>query len=158
MADKEQEHSYYHPGGVPVTPQARRFGFEFPVYVSKEVFRGTCVAAGIPSSKDTHLEKRIWALLENCYKGLGKKLATEEDFLWYEFEHWYWLRQLARAKKMRRVKLAARLFLDPSTNGPWLYIFDKSNDTIDALEKGQPLDAGPTPQDDYHKELVSGEQ
>jgi len=136
MADPEQQDSYYHPGGVPITPQAVRFGYEFPVYVSKHVWGTACVAEGIPSKHSTNLDKRIWHLLQYCYEGMAKKLATEEDFLWYGFKVRYWDRNRPKAKKQVKDRYAARLFLDPSTDGPWLYIFDPSVDHIDTLEKG----------------------
>ena len=138
MADAEREHSYYHPGGVPVTPQARRFGFEFPVYVSKAVFGMACIAEGIASKHNTHTEKRIWELLESCYAGLGKKLAVSDDFIYFGFKHYYWGRTRYEAKKQIKGGFGARLLLDPSTNGPWLYIFAPRVDDIDVLVKGQP--------------------
>jgi len=138
MDDPEREGSYYHPGGVPITPQAHRFGYEFPVYVSNIIWGDMCIAVGIPQRHDTGLEKRIWHLLQYCYDGMAKKLAAEDDFLFYEFKAYYWDRDRPTAKKMTKVKLGARLFLDPSTDGPWLYIFIIGVDGIDALKKGEP--------------------
>ena len=135
MDDTEREDSYYHPGGVPITPQARRFGYEFPVYVSDVVWSDCCVAMGIPSRRGENLEKRIWHLLQYCYEGMAKKLATDDGFLYYTFKVHFWSRGRPKAKKMDRRKLGARLFLDPSTGGPWLYIFAPNVDSIDALKK-----------------------
>jgi len=137
MADAERKDSYYHPGGIPVTPQARRFGYEFPVYVSKHVWGVACIAEGIPSKHGTNLDKRIWHLLEYCYEGMAKKLATSDDFLYYEFKLKFWDRKRPKAKKQTKAKFGARLMLDPSTDGPWLYIFDPLVDTIDTLEPGE---------------------
>jgi hypothetical protein len=74
MADPEQQDSYYHPGGVPITPQAVRFGYEFPVHVSKHVWSTACVSTGVPSRHNTNVEQRIWHLLQYCYEGMAKKL------------------------------------------------------------------------------------
>lgn len=137
MADAEREDSYYHPGGVPITPQARRLGYTFPVYVSDVVWGKTCIATGIPQRHGAHLEKRIHQLLSDCYDGMVKKLATQDDFLYYEFKVYYWDRNRPNAKKQQRWKLGARLFLDPSTGGPWLYIFAPNVDSIDMLKKGE---------------------
>jgi len=140
MADAEREDSYYHPGGVPITPQARRFGYEFPVYVSDVVWSKVCIAINIPSRKGANLEQRIWHLLQYCYDGMAKKLATTDDFLYYEFKAHFWSRDRPAAKKKQKWKLGARLLLDPSTDGPWLYIFAPNVDSIDTLEKGDPPD------------------
>lgn len=137
MDDPERENSYYHPGGVPLTPQARRFGYDFPVYASDEVWRACCVSLGIMSKHGETLEKRIWHLLQSCYEGMAKKLAVEDDFLLYYFKIWYWRRGTPNAKKQGRARLGARLMLDPSTEGPWLYIFDPRVDKIDALVQGE---------------------
>jgi len=147
MADAEREDSYYYPGGVPITPQARRFGYEFPVFVSKGVWRDCCIATDIATRLGTSLELRIWHLLQCCYEGMAKKLATEEDFLYYEFKSWFWERHRPNATKQRKASLGARLMINPSTDGPWLYIFSPSVDTIDALEKGQPPCDDPTEDD-----------
>ena len=159
MADAEREDSYYHPAGVPISPQARRFGYEFPVYVSDVVWKKVCVAHGIPSKHDTNLEKRIWHLLQYCYDGMSKKLATEDDFLWYEFKVFYWDRDRPNAKKMQRWKLAARLFLDPSTGGPWMYIFAPNVDSVDTLKAGDPPADEPSfDSDEYREERLYNEE
>jgi hypothetical protein len=171
MADPEREDSYYHPDGIPITPQARRFGYEFPVYVSKLVWGKVCVAVGIPSKHGTNLEKRIWHLLQYCYEGMAKKLAAEDDFLYYDFKVWYWSRDRPNAKKMQKWILGARLMLDPSTDGPWLYIFAPNVDqiedlehgtapnvdSIDTLEKRQPLEEAPD-SDEYRPERLYNEE
>ncbi len=134
----QREDSYYNPAGVPITPQARRFGYEFPVYVSSIVWSKVCIAQGIPSKHAASLEQRIWHLLQYCYEGMAKKMAADEGFLYYEFKAFYWDRSRPNAKKKQRWKLGARLFLDASTDGPWLYIFAPNVDSIDALERGTP--------------------
>ena len=140
MADSERENSYYHPGGVPITPQARRFGYEFPVYVSENVWGKACLSSGIRQMHNTTLDRRIIELLQHCYDGMAKKLATDDGFLFYYFKIWYWDRSRRDAKKKSRARLGARLFLDPSTDGPWLYIFEPNVDSIDALEQGEAPD------------------
>lgn len=137
MADPERENSYYYPAGVPVTPQATRFGYNFPVYVSKLVFNSVCVADGIPSKHNASTDQRIWKLLEACYEGMTKRLTQEETFLWYTFKIFYWNRKRKAATKMQSGKLAARLFLDPETGGPWLYIYVPNVDGVDDLEAGE---------------------
>ena len=134
MEDQEQ-HPYYHPGGISVTPQARPFGYEFPVHASKAVFHEMCLATAGKHRQTT--DQRIFALLKSCYEGMTKKLATEEDFVYYPFKHWYWPAHRPEAKKQVKAALGARLFLDPSTGGPWMYIFNERVDTIDTLEKGE---------------------
>jgi hypothetical protein len=144
--DDREEHAYYHPGGVPVTPQAVHFGYEFPVHVSTSVWTAYCMTQGIPSRHDVSQAGLITWLLRSCYDGMTKRLAKNDDFVFYEFYHWYWRRNQPAAKKMKKVRLGARLFLDPSTEGPWMYIFDPRVDTIDKLERGQP---GETPESDH---------
>lgn len=140
MEKNERESAYYHPGGIPITPQARKFGYEFPVWVSDNVWAGYCVASGINPKRNTSTDKRIIELLQYCYQGMAKKLAAEDDFLYYEFKVWFWSRIKPNANKKRRARLGARLFLDPSTDGPWLYIFSPGVDYIDTLKKGEAPD------------------
>jgi len=137
MADSERENSYYHPGGVPITPQARKFGYEFPVWVSENAWNTCCISIGVKSAHNQTLDGRILRLLMSCYEGMAKKLASDDGFLWYDFKHWFWSRNRPEAKKMIKMKLAARLFLDPLTDGPWLYIFAPNVDSIDDLEQGE---------------------
>lgn len=148
MADAEREDSYYHPSGVPVTPQARRLGYEFPVYVSDRVWREICVTTGLPSRLEASLDQRITRLMQYCYDGMMKKLTQTDDFLFYYFKVWYWDRERPNAKKQRRARLGARLFLDPSTGGPWLYIFRPGVDSIDALKQGEPPQDEPSFEED----------
>ena len=143
MADRESEHDYYYPSGVPLTPQARNFGYEFPVYVSDVVWVTCCAASGLPSRLDTSLEKRIWELLQHCYEGMTKKLTQEDDFVFYTFKVWFWSRNRPRAKKKQKMRLGARLFLNPSTKGPWMYIFAPNVDHIDMLKRGEAPAAEP---------------
>ena len=138
MADSEQDDSYYHPGGIPITPQARRIGYIFPVYVSKTVWDQTCLLKGVSSRHRVTQDGRIGELLNQCYEGMIKKLATADDFVYYDFIAFYWSRNRPRATKQQRWKLGARLLLDPSTETPWMYIFAPNVDRIDTLEKGQP--------------------
>ena len=137
MADSEREDSYYHPSGIPVTPQARRIGYFFPVHVSKTVWDKACLAKGVPSRHRVTQDGRIRHLLNQCYAGMLSKLATADDFLYYEFKAFYWSRDRPWAKKEQRWKLGARLFMDPSTGEPWLYIFAPNVDTIDTLKAGK---------------------
>jgi len=136
MEDREQ-HAHYHPNGVPITPQARRFGYEFPVYVSRAVWSAFCMNSGLPSRHMETLEGRIQKLLAYCYEGMAKKLTQTDDFVFYYFKIWYWSRTKPKAKKQARARLGARLFLDPSTNAPWMYIFHPNVDSIDMLEPGE---------------------
>ena len=156
MSDQEREDSYYHPAGVPVTPQARQFGYEFPVHVSTTVWREQCVAIGIMSKHNTGLDRRVIELLQYCYDGMLKRLTQSDDFLYYYFKIWYWSRSSPQARKKKRGRLGARLFLDPSTGGPWLYIFAPNIDSIEDLERGEALQTGvpetTPPSDDTHPE------
>ncbi len=135
---EEREDSYYYPGGVPITPQARRFGYEFPVYVSGVVWDTYVHPGKLALEYDKGQERRIWELLQFCYEGMAKKLATSDDFLWYPFKIWYWDNQRPKAQKKRRGQLAARLFLYPHTEMPWLYIFDPRRDDGSELSKEKP--------------------
>jgi hypothetical protein len=130
----------YQPGGVPISPQAKRFGYEFPVYVSQTVWDDQCIGH-FPHRFNTHTEKRIVELLQYCYDGMLKKLSVEDDFILYYFKVWYFDRDLPKKvgrklPKKKRARLAARLFRDPDTQGPWLYIFNPKEDSIDELTKG----------------------
>ena len=137
----EEDHLYC-PGGIPITPQARRFGYEFPVYVSKTVWAGQCLYVGTPNKHGTSTERRIIELLQYCYDGMIKKLAVQDDFVFYQFKVWYWCSVNRTKKKKRRAMLAARLFQDPDTQGPWLYIFNPKEDSIDELTKGTDAPTG----------------
>jgi len=136
MASSEQEHPYYYPAGVPITPQARRFGFVFAVYVADEVWRDICVWSSGPSRYNTNTDKRIHELLTRCYEGMSKKLAVRDDFVAYEFKVWAWRRDHPQAKKKGRFRLGARLFLTPETGAPWLFIYDPKVNSLSDLKKG----------------------
>ena len=123
MEDPEHQVPRYHYLGIPVTPQATRLGYEFPVYVSENVWANCCAYNG-SSRHDTNLDRRINELLASCYEGMLKKLTQTDDFVFYEFKHWFWERYATAAKsKKEKAKLGARLFLGED-GGPWLYIFD----------------------------------
>ena len=141
MDDTERDDSSYHPAGVPLTPQARRFGYEFPVYCSQYIWKTMCVASGVSSKRNTNTEKRINHLLQYCYDGMIKKLATQDDFVFYEFKVYFWDRSNSKRTKMIKEWVGARLLLDPSTEGPWLYIFSPFVDKIDTLTKNSILRA-----------------
>jgi len=131
------QNSYFYPGGVPITPQARRFGYEFPMYVSKNVWNAQCIYVGNTNKYRTNTERRIVELLQYCYDGMAKKLAVQDDFVYYTFKIWYWCPVNRNKTKKRRARLAARLFLDPDTNKPWLYIFNPTEDKINELTEGK---------------------
>lgn len=140
MDDSQQEDAYYYPDGVPVTPQAKRLGYEFPVYVSKTVWSENCSWG---HGRETSTDKRIFELLTASWEGMMKRLAVSDDFVQYFFKIWYWNKSDAKTKKKkRRARLGARLFLNPDTGGPWLYIFSTSVDTIDTLKQGEPYEHG----------------
>jgi hypothetical protein len=132
MVDSERADSHRNPTGVPVTPQARKFGYEFPVYVSLAVWSELVLTDGIPSKRGTTVDLRIWEVLEASYEELLKQLAQlgddEEAFLYYPFKAWYWSRHKPKAKKKVHKELGARLFINPDTDEPWLYLFDPEVD------------------------------
>lgn len=139
MDDSEQAHSHYWPGEgtIPITPQATRFGYVFPVYVTNTVW-GEAIT-WVPRKKvETNADKRIYDLLDSCYKGMGKALATEPDRVYYNFKHWFWHREKPRATKPIKANYGARLLLDPETDEPWLLIFDPERDDERVLKKGEP--------------------
>ena len=143
----EQKHAHYYPTGIPITPQARQFGYEFPVYVSQTVWDDQCVWNG-PMRYNTHTEKRIIELLQHCYEGMCKKLAVQDDFVSYAFKIWYFDRTLPKRTgrklpKKKRAQLGARLFLDPEEGTPWLYVFNPEEDSTDELKKGKSPNAVP---------------
>lgn len=136
MADAELQDSCYLPSGVPVTPQARRLGYEFPVYVSDRVFNEACRWSGL-SRFQTSLDRRIFELLQHAYEGMLKKLTQTDDFLYYPFKCWYWDRHAGpKTKKKRRARYGARLFVNED-GMPWMYIFDLKHDRIENLEKAE---------------------
>lgn len=137
--DKVLEDYYWPDGLVPVTPQARRFGFTMDVYVTKRVWGDVCVWT---AGRGTHTDARLFELLTACFNGLGKALAKTDDMLYFQFKHWYKERARPRAKKRTRVKLGARLLLNPSSGEPWLLLFHPEYDFANQLKKGEPSDAG----------------
>lgn len=141
MESSEQGHSHYWPGEglIPITPQAARYGYVFPVYVTDTVWKDSITWT--PRSKvDTNADKRIYDLLASCYEGMGKALATEPDRVYYKFKHWFWPRLNKRATKPVKAVFGARLLLDPETEEPWLLIFNPDHDDGSVLKKGEPND------------------
>lgn len=138
----DEDTGHYWPDGlVPVTPQARRYGYVFDVYVTPRVWRDMCVwneGAG------THTEKRLYELLESCYQGLAKSLAKADDFVSFTFQHFYKKKNKPKAKKRGRIKMGARLLLHPETEEPWLLLFDPEYDFKAMLKKGEPPNGGTT--------------
>ena len=136
MDRSELQDNCYKPAGVPVTPQARRLGYEFPVYVSDVVFNTACRWNGI-SRFETNVDRRIYELMQYAYEGMLKKLTQQDDFLYYPFKVWFWDRDAnAKTKKKRRRRYGARLFVQED-GSPWMYIFDPRADRIERLEKGE---------------------
>ena len=103
------------------------------MHVSHAVWKTICVAAGIPQRHNTNTDKRIRQLLMACYEGLQKKLAVEDDFVFFRFDMHYWDRFSPRKKKKTRAKLGARLIRYEGE--PGLYIFDPSVDDGSSLEE-----------------------
>lgn len=137
LDDEKIDHYYWPDGLVPITPQARHFGFVMDVHVTPRVWKDTCVWT---AGRGTHTDKRIIELLQACYQGLGKALAKQDDMLYFKFKHWFKHRGQPRAKKHVKAKLAARLLLHPGTGEPWLLIFHPDRDTCALLKKGEPPD------------------
>ena len=135
MADTERDDAYYHLGGVPITPQARKFGYEFPVYVSKNVWSQQCMW---DHGRGTSTDRRILELLQYAYDGMIKALSVSDDFVSYWFKVWYWQRDASKTKKKKgRTRLGARLFRTPEDGTPWLYIYNPAKDTLDELTSGE---------------------
>lgn len=135
---EELADALYFPAGITVTPQARRFGYEFPVYVSDVVWSNYCMYSG-SSRHGTNQHRRIVELLQYCYEGMTKRLAVSDDFVFYYFKIWFYDRNATgKEKKKHRARLGARLFIDPQTGVPWLYIFHPERDHIQDLKKGDP--------------------
>lgn len=133
--DRAPEHYYYPDGLVPVTPQARRFGYTMNVYVTQRVWKDACVWS---AGRGTHTDQRLHELLQSCFQGLGKALAKQDDMLYFQFKHWYKDRARPRAKKSVKIKLGARLMLHPDSGEPWLLLFHPTYDFANQLEKGEP--------------------
>lgn len=130
------EHHHYWPDGlIPVTPQARRYGYVFDVYVTPFVWKTMCVWT---EGRSISTDKRLWALLDSAYRGLSAALSVHDDFLSFTFWHWYNKKNKPGAKKKAKIKLGARLLLHPETEEPWLLFFDPQYDFKDQLKKGEP--------------------
>jgi hypothetical protein len=136
MDDSELQDSCYLHHGVPVTPQARKLGYEFPVFVSQVVWAEACLWNGA-GRFETSVDRRIIELIQACYEGMLKKLTQTDAFLFYYFKHWIWKRYAgAETKKKKRVRYGARLFIDED-GMPWLYIFNPKRDDGHELTKGE---------------------
>jgi hypothetical protein len=135
MENTEQVHSSYRPGKecIPITPQARQFGYVFPVYVTQCVW-ADAITWAYQKGRETNTDARIFDLLRSAYDGMGKNMATEPDRIMYTFKHWCWDRLRPKAKKQTKRKYGARLFLDPETKEPWLLIFDPQRNGNEVLE------------------------
>ena len=138
MEDSQPEHNHYRPGEgcIPLTPQATRFGYAFPVHVTRSVWAES-ISWVKQKGKETSAEKRIYDLLDSCYKGMGKALSTQIDMVQYEFKHWFWDRLRPKATKPIKAVYGARLLLDPETEEPWLLIFDPVRDDKRVLDHGE---------------------
>ena len=135
----DSEHNHYWPTElIPVTPQARRYGYVMDVYVTSLVWRDMCVWS--ENLKVTHTDKRLYELLEACYHGLGKALSVNDDMVAFTFDHWYMKKNKPKAKKRGHTKLGARLLLHPETGEPWLLLFDPVYDFANQLKRGDPPD------------------
>lgn len=136
MENNQQIHHHYWPGEdlIPVTPQANQFGYVFPVYVTQTVWS---LSIAWKQGKSTNADKRIFELLDSCWKGMGKALSSEPERIMYPFKHWYWQREKPKATKMTKVEFAARLLLDPETEEPWMLIFHPTVDGKEVLRHGE---------------------
>lgn len=142
------EHSFYWPSSdlIPVTPQARTLGFEYPIYVTKAIWhKAISWSAQEPSKRKTNTDKRIYQLLEACSAGLQKRLAADpndtEGFVYFRFKHFYWERGRDNAKKKVKIKIGCRILLDPDSSAPWMLILDPDYDYAIELKKGPTADA-----------------
>ena len=142
MGSEGSTHHYYQPGEgtVPVTSQAKRMGYPFPVYVTRNVWR-ECISW--QGGRNTSSDKRVFELIESCYAGMMKKLAQSDEMVQYEFKHWYWLRSRPKATKQNKIRLGARLLIDFDTEKPWMLVFDPEYDDDRVLIKGEPKDGKP---------------
>lgn len=146
-----EEHNHYWPLGlIPVTPQARRFGYPMNVYVTTYVWKHYCIWSG---GQNTNTDKRLFELLDSCFVGIGKGLATSPDMVSFSFKHWLLRKNKPKSKKTK-VQLGGRLLLHPETEEPWLLIFDPAHDDKSQLKKGEAPDG--EPETDRENETVSG--
>ncbi len=125
---------------VPITPQARRVGFEFPVYVTQTIWNRCISWTGGPYRHNTSPDRRIFELLDACSTGLQKKLAgsdEEDGFVYFRFKHFFWDKGRKNAKKQASIKIGCRIFLDPEKQAPWILLFDPDYDYSNVLKKGE---------------------
>ena len=140
MGSEEQPLNHFMPGKdlLDICGQAMQFGYVFPVFVTKQVW-GECITwtPKIGKHSEVTAEKRIYELLQSCYSGMGKALASNPDRVFYEFKHWFWPRMRPKAKKQCKMEFGARLLLYPETEEPWLLIFDPARDGEEVLDRGE---------------------
>lgn len=136
MESTEQVHSHYWPGEgcIPISPQARRLGWEFEVYVTRSVW-SRCITW--TPDKKSNPDKRIFELLEAAWQGMGKALAAEPDCVFFKFKHWFWQHGRPKATKQVGFQFGTRLLLDPETEEPWILIFDPEYDNEEVLKRGE---------------------
>lgn len=138
------ENNYYYPDGMmPVTPQARQYGYPMDVYVTQKVWDNYCVW---PGGYGISTEARLIALLNSCFIGLGKALSVADDMLSFKFKHFFVDAGRPRAKKKAKARLGARLLLHPDTSEPWLLLFNPNYDDTSQLKQGEAPD-GATEED-----------
>jgi len=143
--DDKADHFYWPEGLIPITPQARRVGFQFSVYVTKTIWSRACSWTGPApiSIYKTSPDQRIFELLNSAHEGLQKRLAgsdEEDGFLYYRFKHFFWDKGRPKAKKKSSMKIGCRLFLHPDTQRPWMLFFDPDYDYESMLKKKEPND------------------
>jgi len=145
MDSSELQDSCYLHHGVPITPQARKLGYEFPVFVSNIVWQEACLWNGA-GRFESNVDRRIIELVTACYEGMLKRLTQTDSFLFYYFKCWIWGRYAnAATRKKQRKRYGARLFIDEN-GAPWLYIFNPKRDDGHELTKGE-LREDPTSDD-----------
>ena len=141
MDSEESLHSHYWPGDgcIPITPQARRLGWAYDVYVTRDVWAHAITWTSKDNGKKnkSNADQRIFELLEGCWKGMGAALAVAPDMVSFKFKFWYWQRHRPNAKKPIRGNFAARLLLDPETEEPWVLIFNPATDHEGVLKYGE---------------------
>lgn len=137
MENQEPIHSHYWPGGecIPITPQARRLGWEYDVYVTSQIW-SRCITW--TPDKKTNPDKRIFQILDSAWIGMGKALTTDPDRVMYTFKHWYWPLGRPKARKKVQITVGARLLLDPDTDKPWILLFHPLYDTPEVIRRGEP--------------------
>jgi len=147
MTEDIDDHSYYYPSDklVPITPQARRAGFEYEMYITPALWSKAVSWTGQSSKRKTNTDKRIYQLISSCSDGLTKKMAADPEdadgFVYFRFKHFYWQAGRDAAKKKAKTKVGCRLFIHPTTGQPWMLLFDPDYDYAIELEKGPAPDA-----------------